>query len=187
MYTFTVEQAEDGQAKVVIDGRIGDVIPDTYSFPNPESLSAFIGMLLGHGYKQVLTQAKQEELIAEWNRADQQQKFWKDKEKTLRDKVVSEFYTKDKGTQNVALRDDWTLKIERSEDYKLENSNGETEDVLEEFDDATAKLLVKWKPEINKKNFDALSEENKAKFNAVLTIKPSSPQVKLIPPKVQPK
>ena len=125
-----------------------------------------------------------EQLIADWNQADQQQKFWRDKETTLRAELVTKLYTKTKGTEHIPLRAGWELTIERGEDYKLNNKNGEVLALVDELSEEVAGLVLKWVPEIVKRNYDALSEETKAKFNNVLTIKPASPQVKLLPPKV---
>ena len=178
---FTTE-TQDGMTEVTVIPDIGQIERKTYPADSKE-LSECIQILKSKG-KHVLTDAQKEQAIADWNNADQQQRFWKDKENQLRSLLVEQFYTKETGTQTISLRGDWVLKIERGEDYKLENTNGETEDVLENFSDTEAKLLVRWKAEVVKKNFDALEKEKKDLFAAVLTIKPSSPQVKLIPPKV---
>ncbi len=122
-------------------------------------------------------------LIAEWNTADQQQKFWRQKELELRAALVTEKYTKDKGTERFDLDAGWQLVIERGLDYKLENKNGETADVLDEIPSEIGALLVKWKPELSATNYNETTQEIRDKFNAILTIKPASPTVKLVPPK----
>lgn len=138
---------------------------------------------LNGGAIKVLTQAQANQLIADWFNAKQQLDHWKNREIELRNGLVKQFYTKTKGTQRVEIEAGWQLVIERGEDYKLDNKEGLVDKALENFDETMAALLVTWKPDISKKTYDALPDDSKAHFNNCLEIKPSSPQVKLEPPK----
>ncbi len=138
---------------------------------------------INQGCKRVLTHEQCNQLIAEWHTADQQQKFWRQKELELRAALVTEKFTKVKGTERIDLDAGWQLVIERGLDYKLENKNNETADVLDELPSEVAALLVKWKPELSVTNYNETTQEIRDMLNAVLTIKPASPTVKLVPPK----
>lgn len=187
VYTFSeegpvIEGAPITYLVVAFDKDTHNVLAKYEGSSKEEALQYEINFI-NNGCKKVLTHNQCNELIAEWNQADQQQKFWREKELSLRASLVAEKYTQDKGTQRIDLEAGWQLVIERGEDYKLENGNNETQDVVDDLPEELASLLVKWKPEIQKKNFEQASQETKDKFAAILTIKPSSPQVKLVPPK----
>lgn len=128
---------------------------------------------------------EQNKLVQDWYAADRNQRHWKDVENQLRIEVVK-LTNPDKvsGVENIEIENGWKLTVTKGEDYKLENGHGELEDILDEFDESIAKLIVRWKPELVVKNYKALELEQQSKLGAVLTIKPSSPQVKIVPPPI---
>jgi hypothetical protein len=137
------------------------------------------------GFVRVLSHPQRLQLITEWNNAAQQQKFWRDRELSFRTTIVGEMYTLETGTQRIDLESGWQLKIERGLEYKLNNKEGQVDKVLESelIPEVLAKLLINWKPEVVRKTYDTMTAEQKALFADCLDIKPSSPQVELVPPK----
>lgn len=125
-----------------------------------------------------------QEKIARWKEADTNQKAWRELELTLRAELVGELFPRKDvtGTENHELPAGWKLSVTKGIDYKL--NADKTEAVLKGFDDSTAALLVHWEPKLSVANYKKLSEADQAKFAGVLTTKPSSPQLKLVEPKV---
>jgi hypothetical protein len=128
---------------------------------------------------------EQAALIGAWYAASNAFKAAQEEERKLRAELVKQLCLPEmeKGIARFICPLDWVLEVTKSLDYKLENSNGELDDVLKEFPDAVADMLVRWKPELSVRNYEQLAPEHKAKFNAVLSIKPGTPSVKLLPPK----
>lgn len=122
--------------------------------------------------------------ITRWKDADTNQKAWREIELKLRGELVAQLFprTDVTGTENHDLAAGWKLSVTKGIDYKLDGDK--TEAVLEGFDDSTAALLVKWEPKLSVANYKKLSADDQAKFADVLTTKPSSPQLKLVEPKL---
>lgn len=124
-----------------------------------------------------------ETLIALWYAADTEMKQAKAREMDLRLQVVARCTDAAKpGTEHVSLPNQWKLTITKTTDYKLDPEK--TTDVLNNFSDDLAAMLVKWKPELSVSNFKLLSDEEQKYFADCLTTKPSTPSLKLVPPKV---
>lgn len=76
----------------------------------------------------------------------------------------------------------WALKLTYCLDRKVE------EPVLdlnkEEFEKAGINVdnLIRWKPELKVKEYKELSEEQRKVFDQALVVKPSTPQLELLPP-----
>lgn len=126
-------------------------------------------------------------ILGDWHSTKIQLDAIKLKEAELRKEVIKLFSATSEdtpGTETFALGAGFKLKISKSLDYKLDNKDGKLDAILETIEPAVAELLVKWKPELDVKNYKALSEDIQVKLYDVLEIKPASPQVKLEPPKV---
>lgn len=187
VYTFediapVTQESEPTYQVIAFDSETRAIL-GSYIGPSKDEAHQYEINFINNGCKRVLTHEQCNMLIAEWNQADQQQKFWREKELQLRAALVAEKYTKESGTERIDLDAGWQLVIERGLDYKLENKNNETADIVDELPEGTEALLIKWTPELKSKNYNDSSDEIKALFKPVLTIKPASPQVKLVPPK----
>ncbi len=109
-----------------------------------------------------------------------------ERERVLRAELVAMAFPKPKeGVNSLALPEGWTLKA----DYKLDRKVDEA--ALESVVENMAKkfgidghLLVRYKPELDKKNYKALTAEQQKVFDECLVIKPGSPQLELKAPKV---
>jgi hypothetical protein len=128
---------------------------------------------------------EQLQLLKDWNAAKNNLNYYKDAEMTLRKQIVAEFTDplKDSGTENVDMPAGYTLKIEKSLDYKLDKDK--VDEALAHFDDTTADVLVKWSPTLSVSFYKQLTPEKQALFNGCLTIKPSAPTVTIVEPKVK--
>ena len=87
------------------------------------------------------------------------------------------------GTQNVDLGNGWKLKAVIKDTYTLDKDNDKVEAALDRLDDWQADRLVKWSPRMMKKEYDELTEAQRAAFNDVVTIKRAAPTLTLVPPK----
>jgi hypothetical protein len=130
---------------------------------------------------------EQEQLVTQWNEAKAALQAAQELERKLRAAIVEQLSIPEQetGTTTIELPNDWKLKIEKNLDYKLENGNHELDDILKDWPEQIQDMLVRWKPELNVKNYKTLNDEYKNALGSVLTIKPSSPQVKLEAPKVK--
>lgn len=131
---------------------------------------------------------EQTNLLRKWQCAATELDQIKQTEMQLRKLIVDTFFDPELavGTQNLELENGYKLKAEKRENYTLKNSNGETDEMLKKFPPEVAKLLVRWKPELNLKNYKALSQpEYFAYFDGCLEIKPGAPSLEIIPPKVK--
>ena len=87
------------------------------------------------------------------------------------------------GTQNVDLGNGWKLKAVIKDTYTLDKDNDKVEAALDKLDDWQADRLVKWSARMVKKEYDELTEAQRAAFNDVVTIKRAAPTLTLVPPK----
>lgn len=129
----------------------------------------------------------QNETLTNWNAAQTKLQAAKLEESQLRLLVIEQFSATEadaSGTETVEVGNGWKLKISKSLDYKLDNKDGKLDKALEGFTDGVAALLVSWEPKLSVKAYRSLPEDEQIKIYDCLTIKPSSVQVKLEPPKV---
>lgn len=129
---------------------------------------------------------EQDSLLKDWYSTKQQLDAVKEAEGVLRRSVIEVFSQTPidaSGTETIDVQNGWVLKIAKSLDYKLDNKDGKLDKALEGFTDGVAALLVSWEPKLSVKAFKSLPEDDQTKIYDCLTIKPSSPQVKLEPPK----
>lgn len=127
-----------------------------------------------------LTQ-EQLDLIASWNHAACQLTYWKQKEAELRKEIVAKLTdpSKESGTEHVEIAKGWRLTVLKSLDYKLANPDGNLKTTLDLNGIA---FVARWKPELSLTEYNKLKPEHKSVLTPFLTIKPSFPQVKLVPP-----
>lgn len=130
---------------------------------------------------------EQNTLLTQWNNSKTQLDAWKEAESADRKAVIAAFSLTAEdasGTETVEIGNGYRLKISKSLDYKLDNTDGKLDKALEGYTDGVAALLVKWEPKLSVSAYKTLPEDEQLKIYDCLTIKPSSPQVKVEPPKV---
>lgn len=125
-----------------------------------------------------------QEEIQEWYGLQEILKTSKEREMVLRLKIFnSMFNEKTEGTKTVDLAQGWkakgTFKLNRSIDIAAFDTS---KDHLRSLN-IPIDLLVTYKPELSVSVYRKLTEEQKAEFDAVLTIKEGSPTLEFVPPK----
>lgn len=129
-----------------------------------------------------------DELIGEWNAIKLKIAEFAPtilRERVLRDQIGKYVFPNPKeGTNKADMPAGWTLKFTHKIDRK----------VLEpELDANTEQLrkaginvdtIIRWKPELNTKEYRGLTAEQIKLVDSVLDIKPATPTLELVPPKV---
>lgn len=108
------------------------------------------------------------------------------REMALRKAVVASFWpTPAEGTNNQDLNAGWKLKYVHSFDYKVDDAALPL--LREELAKEQVSLdgLFKYSAALVLKEYRTLGDNIKSKVDQVLTIKPKSPTLELIPPKEQ--
>lgn len=131
-----------------------------------------------------LNDMSRDEAIMAWDEAKKTLERAKAREMELRKHIVGGQFDVEKiGTQNVELGNGWKLKAVVKETFTLSSDVDAVEAMLDGLEDWQADRLVKWSPRLMKKEYDELDAEDKAKVDAVLTIKAASPTLELVAPK----
>lgn len=134
---------------------------------------------------------EQLDLIARW--ADAQRKVEElklalvplvEEERLLRGQVVMATLPDEvEGTTTMDLPNNWALKVALSLDRKVDEAAlPATREVLAGMG-VNADRLVRWKPEVQVKEYRTLTAEQRAAFDKALLIKPKTPDLTLLPPK----
>ncbi len=123
-------------------------------------------------------------LLTEWYRKKELLRLIQGEERELRAQVVSAFGDPNAeiGTQTIALEAGWKLKIKKSLDYKLDNTEGAVELFQQDCPADVFNRVVKWNPSLIVDGYKALSEQEQKAFSEILTIKPAAIQVELVKP-----
>jgi hypothetical protein len=126
-----------------------------------------------------------EEKIMEWREADTNQRAWRELELKLRAEVIAACFdaSKESGTENKDLGNGWKLQVTKSLDYKLKTDHVALDTIAEQIGDAAFDMVVSYDPKLSVSNFKKLAPEQQTLFSELLTVKPSSPQLKLVEPK----
>lgn len=138
--------------------------------------------------------AARDALIVDWQRKAQQLQALKEEEAIARAKVVGFFfedYTDKAGTENFDLTQGYKIKLVFGQNYSLPaKNNGEAvKAVIEKLnklgDDGKfiAERLFRWKPELSKTEWDALTPSMKRIVQPVVTQKAAMPSVEIVAPK----
>lgn len=124
-----------------------------------------------------------DELLNDWANVKAELAKVKQLEAELRSQVVEEFFPKHKedGTETVELGNDWKLKSQ----FKLSRTidKAALPAVLERLPEGIEDHLIRYKPELDARTYKKLSDEHRSIMDEAMTIKPSTPQVSLVPPK----
>ena len=138
-----------------------------------------------------------DQLIIEWRKAQAALNAAKEAEAALRASVVSTFFpteaaaTDAEGTRNVELGNGWKLKAVFKINRTLNNKDDATDKALAKIEKLGAEgklwadLMVTWKPELSKRDYDRAPDKYKKILAEVLTEKPGTPSVELVEPKVK--
>jgi len=155
--------------------------------------------------------ARRDAELLEWRSLKEQAAFYTAQEKEARAKVTATLFPQaTKGTQRYELGHGYKVKLVYGFTYTLGNKDlvdpATNEKIpvnkqVEELENAIAQLgnegpfladrLIKWKPELVEREYLALDKENpthmeaKELIDAILTVKPASPQLTLEEPKAQ--
>jgi len=148
-----------------------------------------------------------DQMLLDWQHAQQQLDFWKAQEMDLRGKVVASFTDPDKkkGTENVALGAGWQLKVKKGLRYTLKSFDAAVSmhdavsDAIKKMCSAThdrqgnpldpnrgrefASTLVKWSADLSVSTYDMLDPGYKEIIDTVLEMKSAAPTVEINPPK----
>jgi hypothetical protein len=132
-------------------------------------------------------------LIQEWNETKRQLDRTKEKERELRDKVILACFPnhKEKGTENLPLGNKWKLKAVFKTTFGFINSNknNEVEDMLQKLEktgvegQVIAERLIRFKPELDVKEYEKLSANHKKIVDSILVTRPATPTLELVEPK----
>jgi len=126
-------------------------------------------------------------LLQSWNTAVVQVEACRPliaQEQELRKAVMAEFFpTPKEGVNNLDMGQGWTLKGTYRIDRKVDEAAlPAVKEQLRELG-VNADTVVRYKPEVATTIYKTLSDQARRVFDTVLTIKPGSPTVELIPPK----
>lgn len=133
-----------------------------------------------------------EQILEEWEAAAKALANAKEREMELRLQVEQTWFQghKDEGTENIALQNGFKLKAV----FKLNRSMApkeQVEQILDQIEalDAEGAFLadriVRWKPELDKKEYDNLDPKYKVLIDKVITTKPGAPAIEIIEPKAK--
>lgn len=129
---------------------------------------------------------EQVELLTEWEKTQAQLRTLKAYEMTLRKCVVYEGgwfdAAKTSGTQHADLGGGYKMTAVKSENYNLNSDL--VDNVLKNFSDDLAKLLVSWKATLSVSTYKKLTKEQQDLFNGCLNITNGAPTLEIKPPKV---
>lgn len=134
-------------------------------------------------------------ILGQWNATKSDLEIAKASELELRKAALAQAFEWEegaemKGSKTTPLPNGFKAKGEFKIYSKLENKAGETEAALNriceldpENGPGIARRLVKWKPELSETEYKALGPEAKAIIDTVLTTKPGTPSLSIVPPK----
>lgn len=128
------------------------------------------------------------EEISEWYQVNEQLAALKNKEMLLRKHIFdAKFPDPVEGTNNAELPDGWLLKAKYGLNRNLDiDALNQMATSLREAGIVPEKL-VKWKPELELKEYKTLSAEQRTMFDHCLLIKPGTPSLEIVMPKRAPK
>jgi len=125
---------------------------------------------------------KQTQKLMRWQKAASQLKEAKKIESELRDELVEELFPgAQEGTHNLALGSGYGLKAEIK--YRRKVDEKELKVILKGMPRGAKKKLIKTTVSLIKSAYDDLDEDTKEHFDQCLTIEPSKPGLKIVPPK----
>lgn len=129
------------------------------------------------------------ELLEQWRLAKEAADKVKDviaKEQALRKEVFASFFpTPKEGTNNLKLPEGWVLKGVYNLGRKIDEAALPAVSLQLREIGVNADTLVGWEPKLKTATYKELTAEQRAIFDQALVIKPASPGVALVAPKVK--
>lgn len=122
------------------------------------------------------------QMVAEWFGLVQQLDIIKKREMELRNAIYAHYFQNPvEGTNKVELPDGWRLDCQ----YKLSRKLDEAAlpAILKKLPEGTEERVIRYKPDLNLREYRKLVDTQQAIFDEALIIKPSTPSLKLIEPK----
>lgn len=136
--------------------------------------------------KQPAFTKKRSDMLSAWQEAGDLLAAYKGKEMTLRKQLVQDFFPSPvEGVNTYCMPAGYLLKLTHKIERKIDEAA--LSDVLEQMEEGTEDTLVKYKPSLNKKAYDLLPTDEQTIFLEALIIKPGTPSMTIIAPKVLPK
>lgn len=126
------------------------------------------------------------EKLSNWYILAKQSKELKEAELALRLEIFTENFKNPKeGTNTKDLDDGWKLKAKHVINRNVDVA--ELSSVLDNFREHNINpdLVFKWKPEINKKEYNKLTAEQKMLVDEILIFKAGTPQLEIVLPVVK--
>jgi|WetSurMetagenome_2_1015567.scaffolds.fasta_scaffold497834_1 hypothetical protein len=141
------------------------------------------------------TATNKDQLLLDWRKASTELAAIKTSEMNLRSQVVGQFFTAaiatplPKGTENVELGNGYKLKAVFKLNYTLDNENDAVDKILTRMEKLgpegqfIAERIIRWKPDLDVKEYERLDPKYKKLIDEVLTIKPGTPSLEFVEPK----
>lgn len=132
-----------------------------------------------------MTPQEAQKAFEDWQRAVDALAQWKAYELSLR-RIVGEYYFPDArpdGHHTLKLAEGWSLTFDTKMNRTLENKRGETSKVASQLPPEVAEKTIGWKPSLKMTGYKKLTDEQKALVDSVMTSKPGTPTLTLVPPK----
>ena len=125
-----------------------------------------------------------EDDLARWYKLKEQLASLKASEMLLRKFIFNSWFKEQEGTQTHDITGGFVCKGSMDFNYKVDEATFQTlrEKFIEEGIQEPDKL-VRWKPELNKANYNQLTAEQRAFFDQCITITPGSPTLEITQPK----
>lgn len=132
-----------------------------------------------------------EQLLAEWQEASRQLALWKEIENNARNATVAAFFPDDatdpdaKGTRNYVLAEGAKLKcvfkqnVTIAKGEPLETALTKIE-AMGERGKLIAERVIRWKPELDAKEYDAMPDDMRVILDTVITTKPGTPALEVV-------
>ena len=132
-----------------------------------------------------MTQEQAQNKFTEWQHAQRQLAEIKEKEMQLRLEVGAHYFPEAsaEGTHTIKLPEGWKLQYVTKVSRTLENKKGETNSIASQLPPELRDGTISWKPSLKLKGYKNLPAEYRVLVDSIVTSKPSTPALKLIPPK----
>jgi hypothetical protein len=132
-----------------------------------------------------MTPSEAQQKFVAWQQMAQQLEAIKDQELQLRLEVIDAYFPdrNDEGTHTLKLEEGWKLQCVTRISRRLENAKGETDAVVKQLPPEMADKAVVWKPDLKMRGYRDLPPEYRVLVDSVVTSKPGTPSLKLVPPK----
>lgn len=130
------------------------------------------------------TTMNRDQMIMAWKDLKEQLAIVKEQEMSMRKQLVeADFSPEYDGTQTLELGGGYELKATNKKNYKLSDKESVEKALSNYEDEKLADRLIKWKPELVKKEYKNLSDEDRKIIDIVITTTFGAPTLKLVEPK----